>query len=467
MRALPTISVLIILACCKSSNEKTAEQHMTLLPDSTVIKTAQDAFIFGLPLVLMDITRKQMTDASHPEGAPENTFRHRSKFPDATFRDVVRPNADTYYSTAFLNLTTEPMVLSLPDTRGRYYMMPLLDAYSNVFASPGTRTTGNKVGNYVIVGPQWVGQLPADMQQIKAPTNNVWIIGRTQVNSKLDGEQVVSPLQQHYVLTPLSAFGTKTITPVVKNDPNIPKGNPNDVVINMPVEKFFNYMNQLMTINPPAREDKSAVERFATIGIAPGQRFDLSKFNSRVQEVLRKIPEETLTGLKKKMGDRGKLVNGWNPITEKQGAYGTDYKQRALIAVAGLGANLPEDAVYPSTSSDAEGNPLDGANKYQLHFDKEQTPPANAFWSITMYDPSGFFVPNDLDRFAIGDRSNLKINADGSTDIFIQHSSPGKEKETNWLPAPEGPFHLVLRVYWPKDEMINGTWKPGAVKKVN
>jgi hypothetical protein len=456
---------LLLTSCTKTHNAKEPNPAVDL-PDSTIVAIATEAYTFGLPLILMDITRRQMIDASNPYGAPENTFRHRSEFPDASFRDVVRPNADTYYSTANLDLQEEPIILSLPDTRGRYYMMPIMDAYTNVFASPGSRTSGNKAGNFLLVGPQWKGEVPLDLQAIKSPTNHVWIIGRTQVNSKADGDQVVVPLQQQYLLTPLSAFGRSSVNVKPKADPTVPKGSPNDVVVNMPASKFFNYMNQLMVHNPPTTGDHTAMERFAVIGVGPNEKFEMTKFSRTAQAAINKIPETVISNIKKQMTNRGLLENGWNPMEGKQGAYGTDYSRRAAIAFFGLGANLPEDAMYPSASFDGNGEPLNGTNQYIIHFDKDQTPPAYAFWSLTVYDPNGYFVPNPINRYAIGDRSNLKQHEDGSTDIYIQHISPGPDKETNWLPAPPGEFNIVMRVYWPKEEMLNGTWKKPPIRKV-
>lgn len=457
---------LLLLSSCGGKQNDASKQ--TAVPDPSVVKTAEDAYTFAIPLVLMDITRRQASDkAANPLAAAENTFNHMSVFPDADFRAVVRANADTYYSTAWLNLEKEPMVLSLPDTKGRYYMMPLMDAYTNVFASPGSRTTGNKPGNFLVTGPKWSGNVPENMQQIKSPTNMVWLIGRTQVNSKEDGDKVVVPLQKQYKLTPLSAWGKPYASPTLDLDANVPKGDPNEVVKNMPIDEFFNYAGRLMEANPPADADKAAVDKFAEIGVGVGKIFDLSKFTEADQTAIKQIP----AGFFGKAGDffskpdPESMINGWG-VQYHLGSYGTNYETRAFVAVGGLGANLPEDAIYPSCAVDAEGNKLTGTNNYVIRFDKGQTPPAKAFWSLTMYDPDGYMVKNPINRNVIGDRSNLKQNPDGSTDIYIQHSSPGKDKESNWLPAPEGDFNILLRIYEPKEEMINGTWKIPAVKKM-
>ncbi|PZF70860.1 DUF1254 domain-containing protein [Taibaiella soli] len=458
------IAASLLTACGQNNGSKnTTSAESPATNDSTVLKTVRDAYVFALPLVLMDISRRQLTDGAGKFKVPENKFYHMSQFPDANFRDVVRPNGDTYYSSAWLNLAKEPLVLTVPNTNGRYYMLPMLDAYTNVFASPGKRTTGTDAGNFLVTGPLWTGTVPEGMKQIKAPTDMVWIIGRTQVNSKEDGEKIVQPIQKQFQLTPLSAWGKPYTAPAPVTDPALPKGSPNEVAEQMPVDQMLNYANDLMVTNPPAEADKAAMDQFATIGFGPGKKFDLAKLPAGITDAVKGIPAATFKTINDKLGD-AKAGTGWSPVM-KTGIYGTDYMQRAFIAVLGLGANLPQDAIYPSCSFDADGNKLDGANNYVIHFDKGKTPPANAFWSLTMYDPAGYMTANPINRFTIGDRSGLKPNADGSVDIYIQHSNPGKEKESNWLPAPEGNFNVMMRVYWPKDEMINGSWTPQAVKK--
>lgn len=464
MRNFYALILLLLIVACKDKKEETTA--ISASSESEVVQTAKEAFVFGMPLILMDITQSKMTDGANPDAAAINSFSRKSQFPDATFRDVVRANADTYYSSASLDLKDDALVLSVPNTNGRYYMLPMLDAYTNVFASPGTRTTGNEANNFLITGPNWNGQVPAGMEQIKAPTNMVWIIGRTQVNSKADGDKIVVPIQKQFKLTPLNVWGKPYSPPVPIPYPNAVKDSPNDMLKAMPIEEFFNRMNKLMADNPPAAADAPAMEKFAKIGISPGKKFDLASLSPEEQEAIKKIPQEVIADINENIKNGGKLVNGWKPLADNIGSYSTNYTERAFVAYVGLGANLPNDAVYPSALYDADGNLLNGANKYILHFDKGKTPPANAFWSLTMYDAEGFMVANPINRNAIGDRSNLKTNADGSVDIYLQHDSPGKDKEANWLPAPKGEFNILLRVYWPKEEMLNGSWEVPAIKKV-
>lgn len=455
---------LIVFSC---GQNKPTEHHAdsTSALQAEKIKIAREAFVYTLPLVIMDITRRQATnpDSSNKTYAPVNAFRHLSAFPDASFRNVVRPNADTYYSSAMLDLTAEPVVLSVPNTNGRYYMMPMLDAYTNVFASPGTRTTGNNKGDFLITGPGWNGSVPAGMKPIQAPTNLVWIIGRTQVNSKADGDKVVVPLQQKYRLTPLSAWGTAYKAPESIKEATVPVGDPNAIVKAMSAQEYFTYANQLLQKYPVDDVDKEVLKRFAVVGVGAGLAFDINTFGA-AKDSVKNLPQEIIEEFHKQIKATAGLVNGW-AIHRGLGAYGTDYLKRAFVAYMGLGANLAEDAIYPSCAIDGDGNELNGANKYVLHFDKGQTPPVNAFWSLTMYSPEGYLVENPLNRYTLGDRSNLKTNADGSVDLYIQHASPGKEKERNWLPAPAGEFNLLMRLYWPEAEVIEDKWTPPAVRK--
>ena len=457
-------------SCNSAANEPSSATSGNSLPADSVKAIAKNAYVYGIALALIDITRNRLTNVEAPIpglAAPINQFAISDVFPDAKFRAVVRPNADTYYTSGVLDLDTDAMVLSLPNTNGRYYLMPMLDAYSNVFASPGKRTTGTQAGIFLITGPKWTGSVPAGMKEIKAPTNTVWIIGRTQVNSPEDGTKVVVPLEKKYILMPLSAWGKPYTAPKGIVNPNIPKTSPNDQVKNMSIDSFFNYVNRLLVLNPPPASDSAAIAQFNKIGVGPGAKFDLSSFDTSTQDALKTIPQMVF-GYMDEVLKKGavKPVNGWSVAFKGVGNYGTDYDLRALADYIGLGANIPEDAIYPTCAVDADGQGLSGGNKYIIHFEKGKTPPVNAFWSITMYDQDGFFIDNPINRYAIGDRNNLKKNSDGSVDIYFQNISPGKEKESNWLPAPSGSFNLCLRMYWPKEEMLNGSWTPPGVKKI-
>ncbi|MFS4459374.1 DUF1254 domain-containing protein [Bdellovibrio sp. HCB2-146] len=439
------------------------------IPPADVQKIAEEAYIYGYPLVLMDITREQMTNVSSPseEGAPMGQFVHKKRFPDANFTGVVSPNADTLYSTAWLDLSKEPMILSLPDTGDRYYLMPMLSAWTDVFASPGSRTTGNQKGDYAIVGPNWKGSLPAGVKEIKAPTNDVWIVGRTQTNGKED-YAAVQALQKQYRLYPLSAWGTSYTPPrntSVKTGIDM-RTPPVDQVERLSAEEFFKRMAASMKRNSPQTADAETVAQMVRIGLIPGRDFDPTLLTSDQRVALKAGADSGLAAIVKSVkSSEAKRVNGWVSI-DKAGKYGNDFKTRAAVANFGLGANLPEDAVYFVADVDADGQPLSGSNRYVVRFARGQTPPVNAFWSLTLYNSKYFFAKNSLNRFTLGDRDKLQYNQDGSLEIYIQRQNPGRGKTANWLPAPSGNFSLNLRTYWPKQAILNGQWAPPAIQKV-
>lgn len=464
--------VLMNVACNQNAKKTSStENASSTLTDEQIIQTAKDAYEYAFPVILFYATQRAMTNTDKivsdkgPIRTPINQLASANHFPDAKDHTVIRMNVDTYYSMAWMNLEKEPLVLQIPNTNGRYYLMPMLDAWSNVFFCPGKRNTGTEAQTYLISGPGWNGNVPKGMQQVKAPTNMIALIGRTQVNSAKDGADVVKKIQDGYKLTPLSAYGKPYTPPAGVIDPTVPKKAPGDVAIEMPTTEFFNTFNKLLVSNPPAVADSAIVKRMALIGITPGGTFDTSKFSKAVQDSIKNIPNWGKTEMDKNGFGSSKPTNGWT-VTRGLGSYGTDYKFRAAVAYTGWGANLDEDSMYPSSNVDADNEPYDGSkHNYVLHFDKGQTPPTNAFWSLTMYDPTGFFYENPLNRYAIGDRDPLKKNADGSIDIYIGAKNPGKDKENNWLPAPKTPFNLLLRVYWPKEELTKGSWKIPSVKK--
>jgi hypothetical protein len=428
-----------------------------------------EAYTYLYPLVLMDTTRRQAVnvEAGKVVGrGPINVFTHVRTFPPAQFRDVVRPNFDTLYSAAWLDLRKEPMVVAVPDTQDRYYLLPMLDMWTDVFASPGKRTTGTGAGRFALVPPGWQGTLPEGIQRIHAPTPYVWIIGRTQTNGTQDYE-AVHQVQDGFTITPLSQLG-KTLQPVAATiDPTVDmKTPPMTQVDTMAADHYFAYAAELLKVNPPHFTDQPIVARMRRIGIEPGKSFDLAKADPAVKRALERAAPDALKAMQAKIPTLARVVNGWQMNTDTTGVYGNYYLKRAIVALVGLGANVPEDAVYPLNIGDADGKALTGANKYVLHFTKGELPPAKAFWSVTLYDKDGFPSPNDINRNAIGDRDALKFNADGSLDLYFQHGSPGAEKESNWLPAPADAFNLTMRVYYPQGQVLDGSWAPPAVKRL-
>ena len=430
---------------------------------------AVDAYIYFYPLILMDITRKQSTNIEPGKEfgkGPMNVFVNVPEYPPADFKGVVRSNFDTLYSIAWLDLTKEPQVVSAPDTNGRYYLLPMLDMWTDVFASPGWRTTGTQAGNFLVTPRGWSGTVPAGFTQIEAPTPYVWIIGRTKTDGAPDyGE--VHKIQAGYKVTPLSDWGKSPKPIEVKIASSVDmKTPPKTQIDTMQADQFFVYAAELLKLHPPHLTDQPIIAQLKRIGFEPGKSFDITKVDPVVKKALEAAPAAAQSLMEWKVPTLARVVNYWSMNTDTMGVYGNYYLKRAIVAQLGLGANLPEDAIYPLNLADEVGKPLDGASKYTIHFEKDATPPVNAFWSLTLYDSDGFQVANSLNRFAVSSWMPFKYNPDGSLDLYFQNESPGANKEANWLPAPKGPFNLTMRLYSPKSGALTGKWNPPPITKI-
>ena len=444
------------------------EQKSSDLTLNEIQSIAEEAYIFGYPLVLMDVTAESMTNVfqAGTQTAPINQFAVMPEFPTPDFTTVVSPNSDTLYNAAWLDLSDEPIVLHVPDTDGRYYLQPMLDAYTNIFESPGKRTTGTEANDFVITGPFWEGTLPEGVTELKSPTEMVWILGRIQTNG-VDDYDAVHEIQKEISLTPLSSFGKPYQPPQNASvDSTIDMTTPPvDKIDQLDVNTFFNRMAMLMKSNPPSPEDANVIAKFEKIGLIPGQEFDSSNLDPEIINAIESGANAGRQKIESNIPNIGTITNGWQ-FSLDPGNYGTDYLFRSTVALVGLGANLAEDAIYPLTYIDIDGNALNGANNYMIHFPEGQIPPVNAFWSLTMYNMEQFFVENPIDRYTIGDRSELVYNDDGSLDIYIQHEAPDG-KESNWLPAPDDDFNVMMRLYWPSQEIIDGVWELPELQKIS
>lgn len=434
---------------------------------------AVEAYIYGYPLVTTEMTRRVVTNVEKPVGSkgPMGDIIKLREYPGPAFKDVTAPNADTLYTTAFVDVGEEPWVLSIPDMKDRFFLFPMLDGWTTVFQVPGKRTTGGAAHSYAITGPGFKGQVPDGVTEYRSPTSLVWILGRIYCDGTPEDYKLVHALQDQCKLVPLSAYGKDWTPPPAKVDPDIDmKTAVREQVNRMDAVEYFTLLSELMKTNPPTAADAGTVAKFAQIGIVPGQDFDKTKLDGTWAG---RVPEfafhRIMLHFKFSDGDI-KDVNGWG-YTTSTGIYGTNYLQRALITAIGLGANRPQDAVYPTSLKSKDGliaRGYHGSNNYVVTFPKGQLPPVRGFWSITMYNDQYFFVDNPLNRYSISARQNLKANADGSTDIYIQHESPGADKESNWLPAPKDKFILMMRLYWPDDSppsILDGSWVIPAVKK--
>jgi hypothetical protein len=443
-----------------------------LVEGSEEFALAVEAYTFGYPLVTMELTRRVVTNVAEQKGTrgPMGSIIKLRQYPDATFRDVTAPNADTLYTTSFFDVGAEPWVLSLPDMSERYALFPMLDGWTEVFEVPGKRTTGTAAQTYAITGPGWSGKLPEGMVEYKSPTSMVWLLGRIYCTGTPEDYAAVHALQDQCKLVPLSAYGTDWTPPAGKVDPAIDMKTPvRDQVNALDTTAYFTLLCELMKTNPPREADAPLLEKLAHIGIVPGKDFDASRLDARL---VKRMPQVAFARImlhfKFSDGDV-QDINGWG-YTTKTGLYGTNYLQRALITAIGLGANRPQDAIYP-TSQKPEGvlqRAYKGSENYTVTFPGGGLPPVNGFWSITMYDADYFFVANPINRYSISARQNLKANDDGSVTLYIQNQSPGADKESNWLPAPKDKFVLMMRLYWPKEanpSILDGSWVIPAVKK--
>lgn len=437
--------------------------------EATLLGT--EAYVYGYPLVTMEMTRRVMTNVAQLEGtrAPMGHLVRMREYPTSQFRDVTAPNADTLYTDAWIDVGAEPWILSLPDAKDRFYLMPMLDGWTNVFQVPGKRTTGTKPQTYAITGPGWKGVLPAGVVEYKSPTSIVWILGRIYCTGTPEDYAAVHAMQDAISLVPLGSYGKPYTPPPGKVDPEIDEKTAVREQVNaLDAAAYFGMLAELMKANPPAAADAPMVAKLAKLGIVPGEPFDITKLDPAVADALRAVPKPAFQKILGFFEQAGTRQNGWE-FTTKTGLYGTDYLNRAMITAIGLGANRPQDAVYPTSELDAQGKPYDGSKRYVMRFAKGALPPVNGFWSLTMYDKDFFFVDNPLNRYTLSARNALKANADGSVDLYLQHENPGPEKESNWLPAPAGRFIPMLRLYWPKDtppSILDGTWKIPAVTAV-
>lgn len=430
---------------------------------------AEEAYLFLYPLILMDVTRKVGTNVPlgvKPGLGPSNMFSHMPAFPPGDFKEVVRPNFDTLYSIVFLDLTEEPMVVSAPDTDGRYYMLPMMDMWTDVFAAPGSRTTGTGAGHFALVPQGWDGAVPDGTTRIEAPTPYVWIIGRTQTNGPADYE-AVHQTQSGFVATPLSRWPEAPLEVDPSIDPSVDMDTaPLDQVNSMNGLDFFSYAAELMQLHRAHVTDQPITARMTRLGLDAGKPFNADALPQDVRHAFEGAPSSAQKTMQSALPRLNPVVNGWSIGRANMGVYGTNYLYRAVIAMVGLGANLVEDAVYPLLLQDSSGDEPVGDHNYVLHFDADRLPPVDAFWSVTMYDGEGFPVLNPLDRYALGDRDPLVYNADGSLDLYIGHESPGPNHEPNWLPAPLGPLGVTMRLYAPRPEILDGRWDPPPLNRI-
>jgi len=427
------------------------------LKPSAVSAIAEEAYAYFYPLVIMEKTRQTHMAV----GSEMGKLFHQRKRSTHRERTVARPNADTLFSSVWLDLNNGPVILKTPESLGRYYMYQVLDAWSDTIGVVGSRTVGEGPSSVAFVPAGWKGDLPEDVFVVTAPTRTLWIIGRVYVagdddlSTALAFQNAVELIQTQGSIetTTKEQFPPVTMPPVAQ-------------VGAMSAEEFFTLGAALMARETPHGTDGSQLLRLARLGFVPGRAFEFSKQSKEVQEALSNAPQVVLPRLKSPRSDPFAMVNGWHINRSQIGVWANSYLLRAGIALFGLAANPVEDALYPRLILDSEGNRIDGAANYKLHFEPGNTPPADAFWSVTAYDADGFLVENELNRHCIGSSDQLEYNQDGSLDIYLGRTLPSESPLSNWLPTCEGGNNPLLRLYDPRPEAYDGTWKPPVAQRI-
>ncbi len=453
--ALLLISSNPVMANAEKAKEETAYHY------------GVSAYIWGYPLVRTERVQRDRVHTS-ASGVPQtalNQFSHIRELRDADYKAIATPNNDTLYSQAYLDLRKEPIVIQVPAIEDRYYVLPMLSAYQDVFTSIGTRETGTKAGNYAIVGPNWQGKLPKGIKRIDAPTDTVMVWGRVGVNGKQD-LAAAQAVQDSLVMVPLSQYGKKKVAADWQTSRERVALTAWDEITGVPESlSFFYELGEALKLTELRPEDAATIEQFSHIGLSPEKGFDLLSLDPASIAGLARGIQTAEQIIDNAASENGTFLNGWVFSTET-GIFGNDYLLRAAIAKWYMAANIPAEAMYYVGKTTADGKPFNGNNHYQIHFPAK--PPANAFWSLSIYNSSdGSFVANELDRYSIGDRTaGIKTDADGSLDIYIQAEKPEAKYQANWLPAPDAPFYLLLRLYIPEDEVVSGDWQPPEVELI-
>jgi hypothetical protein len=430
--------------------------------------TAIDAYIYAYPMVLMEVTRRVSTGVtSAADGrAPMNQFGHKTAFPDAHTPDTRWPSTDTLYSSLWYDVSAQPLVVRIPDAGNRYYVLSLLDMWTDTYASRGTRVIGDRPQTFAIVGPYWRGSLPPGVDIVRSPTSTGWVLAHVQTNGSAD-YSAVNGFQTGMTTMPYAGAGQPyPPQPSLLNFAVNPQMSPAQQVANMDANTYFSIFFDTLRNNPPHANDYPILDRMRRIGLGNGP-FVFNQLDPAVQQALTQAGPEAGKRIADQVAFLGTSLNGWRMVVHGIGTYGADYTRRAAIAYAGLGAGVPEDVVYPVTRVDEKGRLLVGNDKYVLHFRRDQLPPSNAFWSLILYGSNQAFLDNAANKYAIHSTDDLKYNDDGSLDIYIQRRPPSREKQSNWLPAPgdDQVFNLNMRIYWPRAAVLDGVWAPPPVRE--
>jgi hypothetical protein len=464
---------LVISACAKEGTAPSSQTAVEAVTPKEATAIAEEAYIYAFPMMENYRTMYvQAIDRTAPGyGAPFNEFVHKTELLGPEFKDIVRPNNDTMYSFAWLDLRAQPIVITVPEIKDRYYSVQLVDMFTHNFGYIGTRATGTEAGSYVIAGPQWEGTKPGDAKEVfRSESEFVYCIIRTEVAGPDDVAAVVE-LQKQYRLTAMNVFLGRSRVPVAAGI-TFPAYDP----VKAKSAAFIDLLNFLLMLVVVGPWEQELMSRFAGIGIRAGARSASLALSPELREAVDAGVGQGIMAITQAMQDpsnvegiTARAEHGWQGV---DGMFGpgkemrTKYLVRAGAALLGLYGNDAVEAYYPIGNTDASGDPFDASkHSYAMRFEKDELPQVDAFWSMTMYSlPDQLMVANPISRYSIGDRSKLRYGEDGSLTIYIQHQSPGKKKASNWLPAPDGPFSLQVRMYLPKPEALDPLYLPPPVE---
>jgi len=469
---MATTALLIASGCAKDGAAPSSRTATEAVTPKEAAAVAEEAYIYAFPMMENYRTMYvQAIDRTAPGyGAPFNELAHKTELLGPEFKDIVRPNNDTMYSFAWLDLRAQPIVITVPEIKDRYYSVQLVDMFTHNFGYIGTRATGTEAGSYVVAGPQWEGTKPGDAKAVfHSESNFVYCIIRTEVDG-LDDVAAVVELQKQYRLTAMNVFLGRSRVPVAAGitfpayDPSKAKS-----------AAFIDLLNFLLMQVVIVPEEQELMRRFSAVGIQAGALSASLALTPELRDAVDAGVGQGVMAITQAMQDLSKVEgvtaraeHGWQGV---DGMFGpgkemrTKYLVRAGAALLGLYGNDADEAYYPIGNTDASGNRFDASkHSYAMRFEKDELPQVDAFWSMTMYSlPDQLMVANPINRYSIGDRSKLRYGEDGSLTIYIQHQSPGKKKASNWLPAPDGPFSLQFRMYLPKPEALDPLYLPPPV----
>lgn len=436
-------------------------------PELDISEIAVESYTYLYPLVMMEVTRRHISagDRRTEEQKISNLFIHNHEMASDKWRAVARSNIDTLFSSAWIDLSDGPATITIPPAGDRYYMFQMLDMWTDTYAVVGSRTIGQKGGTVTLVGPAHTQSHHSTAHDIviHCPTPTTWIIGRSYAQNGPDLQDAI-----HFID---AVVGTSEHVQGFSNNVTYPgdesrKIPPVTKVRNLSGQEFFEFASQILIREGIRNTDGSIALRLRALGIIAGHAFDYSTQSAQVKSAINDAPRIFNERIRKTLSNRGPAINGWSTTQSDIGTYGNSYVLRAAVALIGLAANPTIDAVYISALFDTNNDKLEGSRSYVIHFNKDEFPPANAFWSLTAYDHEGFMISNPLNRFGIRSRDEVECNEDGSLDIYFAPKCPPQAPESNWIPSIAGSVGLQMRLYSPAEAYLNGSWKPPVIKRL-